>query len=85
MIASLKPYPTTKACGLPWLTSMPAHWALLRGKLIFQCIDVRSSTGEEDLLTVSSREGVVPRSATTVTMFKAESYVGHKLCWPGTW
>lgn len=45
-------------------------------------IDARSATGEEELLTVSSSRGVVPRSSASVSMFKAESYVGHKLCWP---
>ena len=50
---------------------------------MFRCIDVRSKTGEEELLTVSSERGVVPRSSATVTMFQAESYVGYKLCWPG--
>lgn len=33
-------------------------------------------------MTVSSERGVIPRSDTTVTMFKAESYKGYKLCWP---
>ena len=32
---------------------------------------------------MSSNRGVVPRRSATVTMFKAESYAGHKLCWPG--
>ena len=82
MIAALKPYPLTKDSGLPWLARMPSHWDLLRGKFLFSCIDIRSSTGEEHLLTVSSKKGVVPRSEASVTMFKAESYVGHKLCWP---
>jgi type I restriction enzyme S subunit len=35
------------------------------------------------LLTVSSERGIVPRRSATVTMFKAESYKGYKLCWPG--
>ena len=35
------------------------------------------------MLTVSARLGVVPRKSANVTMFKAESYVGYKLCWPG--
>ena len=83
MITALKPYPSTKDSGLPWLSQMPTHWDLLRGKFLFSCIDIRSSTGEEHLLTVSSKRGVVPRSEASVTMFKAESYVGHKLCWPG--
>ena len=78
-----QPYPTYKPSGVEWLTQVPVHWNLLRGKFLFRCIDVRSSTGEEELLTVSSERGVVPRSSATVTMFQAESYVGYKLCWPG--
>ena len=83
MIADLKPYPAMRDSGVPWLGEVPDHWGVKRGKALFHCIDIRSSTGEEELLTVSSDRGVVPRSSATVTMFKAESYVGYKLCWPG--
>ncbi len=83
MIGDLKPYPKMKDSGVPWLGVVPEHWAVKRGKAIFRCIDIRSLTGTEELLTVSSDRGVVPRSSATVTMFKAESYVGYKLCWPG--
>lgn len=83
LIVSLKPYATMKDTGLPWLGSVPNHWEIKRGKNLFRCIDIRSRTGDEELLTVSSVRGVIPRSATSVTMFQAESYVGHKLCWPG--
>ncbi len=83
MIHDLKPYPSYKNSGVSWLGEVPEHWELKRGKNLFCCVDVRSETGEEDLLTVSSEHGVVPRRSATVTMFKAESYVGHKLCWPG--
>ncbi len=72
-----------KDSGVPWLGMVPDHWDLRRGKALFRCVDVRSSTGEEELLTVSSERGVVPRRSANVTMFKAESYVGYKLCWPG--
>ena len=82
-MSALKPYPTMKDSGVPWLGHVPEHWQVKRGKAIFRSIDIRSSTGEEELLTVSSDRGVVPRSSATVTMFKAESYVGYKLCWPG--
>ena len=81
--SELKPYPEMKASGVEWLGEVPVHWGLLRGKFLFRCIDVRSGTGEEELLTVSSEQGVVPRSSATVTMFQAESYAGYKLCWPG--
>ena len=79
----LKPYPKTEDSCVEWLGKVPTHWGLLRSKFLFRCIDVRSRTGEEELLTVSSERGVVPRSSATVTMFQAESYVGYKLCWPG--
>jgi type I restriction enzyme S subunit len=83
MIAGLKPYPSLTDSGLPWLGQIPESWRTLRAKSVFKVVDVRSERGAEELLTVSSKDGVLPRSQKTVTMFKAESYVGHKLCWPG--
>ncbi len=82
MIGDLKPYSDYKESGLPWLEKVPAHWEIKRGKSYLTAIDERSKTGNEELLTVSSARGVVPRRTANVTMFKAESYVGHKLCWP---
>ena len=82
MIADLKPYPAMKDSGAEWLGKVPEHWEVRRSKYIFRCIDERSKAGDEELLTVSSANGVIPRKSASVTMFKAESYVGHKLCWP---
>ena len=82
MIGALKPYPEYKESGLPWLGRIPKHWRVLRGKSLFRPTDIRSLTGQEELLTVSSKHGVIPRRTTTVTMFQAASYVGYKLCWP---
>jgi type I restriction enzyme, S subunit len=83
MIADLKPYAEYKESGLPWLGKVPKGWDVKRAKSIFQRIDERSTTGKEELLTVSSARGIVPRKTANVTMFKAESYLGYKLCWPG--
>jgi len=83
MIADLKPYAQYKESGLPWLGQVPGHWDVKRAKSIFEGIDERSRTGKEELLTVSSARGIVPRKSANVTMFKAESYLGYKLCWPG--
>lgn len=83
MIPDLKPYPEYKEAGLHWPGTIPSEWNILRAKSIFDCIDIRSETGSEELLTVSSNFGVIPRRNIKVTMFKAESYVGYKLCWPG--
>jgi type I restriction enzyme S subunit len=83
MIEGLKPYTEYKESGLPWLGSVPAHWVTKRGKSYMTAIDRRSQAGKEELLTVSSARGVIPRNTAKVTMFKAESYAGYKLCWPG--
>ena len=82
MIAGLKPYAEMRDSELPWLGDVPAHWKIMRAKTLLRRVDVRSSAGTEELLTVSSERGVVPRRTAKVTMFQAESYAGHKLCWP---
>lgn len=79
----LKPYAEYKDSSVPWLDCLPSSWETRRAKTLFQIVDIRSETGQEELLTVSSKNGVIPRRNATVTMFKAESYVGYKLCWPG--
>ncbi|MBC8137158.1 MAG: restriction endonuclease subunit S [Fibrella sp.] len=83
MSLRLPKYPEYKDSGVEWMEPIPAHWKVRRAKNLFRCIDVRSKTGEEEMLTVSSKDGVVPRRTKSVTMFMAASYVGHKLCWPG--
>ena len=77
------PYPGYKASGVEWLGDVPDNWDVQRGKALLVPVDTRSITGSEELLTVSAQHGVVPRESASVTMFKAESYVGYKLCWPG--
>jgi type I restriction enzyme S subunit len=62
---------------------MPAHWGHLRAKYLFREVDERSTTGREELLSVSHLTGVTPRSQKTITMFLAKSNVGHKICRPG--
>jgi type I restriction enzyme, S subunit len=82
MIEGLKPYREYKESGLQWLGKIPREWNIVRAKSIFECIDKRSESGKEELLTVSSDKGIVPRRNAIVTMFKAKSYRGYKLCWP---
>lgn len=83
MIGELKPHAAYKDSGQDWLGFIPAHWSLLRAKRLFREVDERSNTGEEELLSVSHLTGVTPRRLKTVTMFLAESNVGHKVCRPG--
>lgn len=76
-------YPSYRQVKMPWLPAIPKHWGEQRTKVFFREVDERSRTGTEELLSVSHLTGVTPRSQKNVTMFKAESYIGHKLCRSG--
>ena len=78
-----QPYLAYKPSGVEWLEKVPAYWDLRPAKWYFQEVDDRSETGSEELLSVSHITGVTPRSEKNITMFKAESNVGYKLCKPG--
>ena len=79
----LDPGVRLKPSGVEWLGDVPEHWEVRRAKLFYEEVDERSGTGDEELLSVSHLTGVTPRSEKTITMFMAESYVGHKICRPG--
>lgn len=83
MIEGLRPYPEMGAPGADWLPALPRHWELHRAKATFREVDERSVRGDEELLSVSHKTGVTPRSQKNITMFMAETYEGHKTCQPG--
>ena len=68
---------------IPWLGEIPAHWEAERSRWLFRERDERSTTGEEELLTVSHLTGVTPRSEKDVNMFEAETTEGYKICLAG--
>lgn len=76
----LDPNVKMKDSGIEWIGEIPEHWDVKRGKYIFKIINDLSETGEEDLLSVSDKTGVTPRSMKNVTMFMSESLVGYKRC-----
>lgn len=82
MFRGLASYREESDTSLSWAPKVPSHWRVARAKTVMSAVDERSVTGAEELLTVSSSRGVIPRSSTSVSMFMAASYAGHKLCWP---
>lgn len=76
----LDPKVKLRDSGVPWLGDIPAHWNVERARWLFRERDVRSTTGEEEMLTVSHLTGVTPRSEKDVNMFEAETNEGYKLC-----
>jgi len=79
----LDPNAKMKDPGIEWLGEIPKHWRFHRAKVLFRQVDDRSTTGEEELLTVSHITGVTRRSEKNVNMFMAESLEGYKKCKPG--
>jgi len=79
----LDPRAPLRDSGIPWLGEIPAHWEVERARWLFRERDVRSQTGEEEMLTVSHLTGVTPRSEKDVNMFEAETTEGYKICAPG--
>lgn len=79
----LDPKVELRDSGVAWLGDIPAHWKIERTRWLFRERDLRSTTGEEEMLTVSHLTGVTPRSEKDVNMFEAETNEGYKLCEPG--
>ena len=78
----LDPNVRLKPSGVEWLGDVPAHWEVRRAKFFYCEADERSTTGAEELMSVSHITAVTPRKK-SVTMFLAESNMGYKLCRPG--
>lgn len=79
----LSPNVRLKDSGVEWLGDVPEHWDVRPAKYFYREVDERSESGLEELLSVSHITGVTPRSQKNITMFMAESNVGHKICRPG--
>tara|TARA_R110001606_G_scaffold361754_3_gene514947 strand:+ start:65 stop:1354 length:1290 start_codon:yes stop_codon:yes gene_type:complete len=79
----LNPNVPMKESGVEWIGQIPEHWEVKRAKYLFNEIDERSESGEEELLSVSHMTGVTLRSEKNVSMFMAEDYSGSKLCREG--
>ena len=76
----LNPNAPMKDSGIDWIGQIPSQWDIKRGKFLFRIVNDLSKTGEEELLSVSDKTGVTPRSMKNVNMFMAESLVGYKKC-----
>ncbi len=61
MIAALKPYPSMKESGVPWLGNVPKHWELVRlGALVRERGETNEKGLVSDVLSVTNDRGVIP-------------------------
>lgn len=75
-----------KNSGFDWVGQIPKHWSIERNKNLFYESKVLSSTGEEDLLSVSEYTGVTVKEKDLETgenNSRADSLEGYKICKKG--
>lgn len=65
MPSPLPKYPAYKDSGVEWLGAVPEHWEVEKGIRYFYETESRSTTGDEELLSVSHLTGVTPRREKT--------------------
>ena len=80
----LNPNVPLKDSGIEWIGMIPEHWEVKRMKEIFSERKEVSTTGKEDLLSVSEYYGVARRKDKMTSdeecESRAESLVGYKIC-----
>lgn len=45
---SLARYPAYKDSGIEWIGEIPEHWALRKGQFLFEIVNNKSATGQDD-------------------------------------
>ena len=83
MIGELRPYPEMKASNLPWLGDVPTHWDVRRIKTLLREVDSRTKTGEERLLSLRMRQGLVDHVDAGGKLIPPEALVSYKIVEPG--
>jgi len=83
MIDGLRPYAEMKPSRLPWLGEVPAHWDIRRIKTLLREVDSRSKTGEERLLSLRMRQGLIDHIDAGGKLIPPESLVNFKIVEPG--
>ena len=74
----LDPKVPLKASGREWLGKVPAHWRVVRAKVLFREVDIRSATGEETLLSLRLGKGLVRHHDVSDKPLEASDVVGFK-------
>lgn len=75
-------YTAYKKSKVSWLGDIPTHWEVKRIKYVFNELNDRSETGNEDLLSVSQYTGVTKKSdkvSEGENVSNAKTLVGYKI------
>ncbi|SFC29139.1 type I restriction enzyme, S subunit [Flexibacter flexilis DSM 6793] len=67
-----------KESGIDWIGQIPEHWEVKRLKYVLDEINIRTTTGSEELLSLSKYLGIIPKSSLEERAGGAESLIGYK-------
>jgi type I restriction enzyme, S subunit len=67
-----------KPSNLDWLGDVPKHWNLERAKGLFREVDDRTTTGEEELLSLRMQVGLVPHHDVSNKILEPKDVIGFK-------
>jgi len=79
----LRPYPTYKDSGVPWLGKVPGHWEARRIKTFLREKDERSGDGGGVLLSLTRAKGIVPQAEASNRIASAADLSKYKVCRAG--
>lgn len=74
----LDPDVRLKPSGVAWLGDVPQHWERYRLKTLLRPVDIRSTSGNETLLSLRRDHGIVAYAEHFARPFQAESLIGFK-------
>ena len=82
VISGIKDNIEKKNTSYPWIDSVPKNWKLIRLKYLLESREEKSTTGEEELLSVTIKNGIVKRKdyigEDEEHISRAETLVGYK-------
>ena len=78
----LDPNVKMKDSGVDWIGEIPEHWEVKRLKFLLSEFNVRSTSGGEELLSLSKYKGVIPKTSLEERAGGAESLIGYKIVNP---
>jgi type I restriction enzyme, S subunit len=74
----LNPNALMKHSGLDWLGDIPSHWSIERAKCLFREVDDRTTTGEEELLSLRMHIGLVPHHDVSDKVLEPKDVINFK-------
>lgn len=71
-------YDSYKDSGVDWLGEIPNDWDVCKLKFLLDEVNVRSKSGNEELLSLSKYQGIIPKNSLDERSGGASTLVGYK-------